>query len=621
VPVVPFALKKLPTAIASLGLLLALCTAAVARDVDMVVRQTKLAAGGPALDQVKAIRLTYKLRQAGLEGTGTTLTDVETGRTVMRFKLGPMTGAEGFDGKRAWVQDTAGIVTVPEGGDRRRRTVSAQYRNALAFWYPARGARANVAFRMQLFRSRIKEALEIAPDGGLPFELWFDAQTKMLDRVIEPGASETRTTVYEDYRSVGGVMIAHRIRSSNAAAAFGAERTVTKVELNPDLSDADFAVPPPPRPDYTFLTRAGRVVLPFQFVNNHIYADVKLNGRTFPMLVDTGAANVITPTTARLLGLKPVGDARVRGSGDLSEAAAFARVNAMAVGGIQLRNQLFAVVPLETLSDIEGVPFHGMIGYELFKRFIGKIDYEARTLSLMEPSVWNPAGAGIAVPFVFNGTVPEIEGDIDGIPASFDIDTGSRMSVGLHSPFVLKHGLRARFRPSIEAMTGWGLGGPSRGTVARVKRLRLGPIAVNDVVVDMSRQTQGVLSHAVPAGNIGSGLLRRFTITLDYRRQRIHFAPNARTNVPDSYDRAGLWINRDAGAFRVVDVVERSPAALAGMRTGDLIVAVDGVRAAAIGLGELRNRWVEMPAGTDVKLTLRRENIERVVAFRLRDLI
>ena len=228
----------LARALAVISLILTLSpNLAVAREVETVVGQTKAAAGGAALDAVKAIRLTYRLRQAGLEGTGTTLTDVMTGRTVTRFKLGPMTGAEGFDGRRAWVQDAAGIVTVPEGGDQRRRTVSAQYRNALAFWYPARSGSARVTLRLQLFRSRIKEALEVAPEGGLPFELWFDAQTKMLDRAIEPGASETRTIIYENYRPVGQIMVAHVIRSSNAAAAFGTERIVTKVELNPPLAD------------------------------------------------------------------------------------------------------------------------------------------------------------------------------------------------------------------------------------------------------------------------------------------------------------------------------------------------------------------------------------------------
>lgn len=591
-----------------------------ARDVPLVVGQTKAAAGGPALDAVKAIRITYTLRQAGLEGTGTTLTDIEAGRTVTRFRLGPISGGEGFDGARMWFQDAAGIVTVPDGSERRKQTVSAQWRNALAYWYPGRAAPARVTMRLQLFRSRIKEALEVAPEGGLPFELWFDAQTKMLDRVIEVGANETRTTIFEDYRSVGGIKIAHIIRTSNAAATFGAERSVTKVEINPALSDADFAAPPPPKPDFAFASRSAEVVVPFDFINNHIYVTAKLNGRALALVVDTGASNVITPTTARALGLRPVGDARVWGSGDASVAAAFVRVAGMTLGGVSLRNQLFAVVPLEQLSDVEGVPFHGMIGYELFKRFIVGIDYTKRTLTLRSTS-WTPVDAGTAIPFVFNGTVPEIEGEIDGIPASLNIDTGSRTSLGLHSPFVQRHALRARFRPSIETVTSWGLGGPSFGTVARVKRVRLGPLALGDVVVDMSRQTQGVLSHASPAGSVGSGLLQRFAVTFDYPRQRIYFAPTPRTAEPDAYDRSGLWINRTAGGFRVVAVVPRSPAALAGVGEDDIIVAVDGKPAASIPLAQLRERLRDAPPGAEVRLTLRSNAGTRNASLRLRDLL
>lgn len=607
-------------ALASTLLLLVLAAPwASARDVQMVVKQTKAAAGGAALDELKAIRITYRLRQAGLEGTGTTLTDVLTGRTVTRFKLGPMTGAEGFDGRRSWFQDTAGIVTVPEGGDRPAQTASAQYRNALAYWYPARAPPSRVAFRVQLFRGRIKEALEIAPKGGLPFELWFDAQTKMLDRVIEVGATETRTTIYEDYRPIGGLLIAHKIRSSNAAAAFGSERVVTKVERNPAFSEADFALPPPPKPDFAFLGRARTSVQPFRFVNNHIYLDVKLNGRPFSLLLDTGASNVITPTVARALRLRPVGDARVWGAGELSETAAFVRVDTMVLGQVRFRNQLFAVVPLEALSEIEGVPFQGIVGYELFKRLVAKVDYETRTLTLSDPAAWTPAGAGTAVRFVFNGTVPEIAGDIGGVAGSFDIDTGSRTSVGLYGPFVLRHGLRARFTPSIETVTSWGLGGPSRGTVARVKRMRLGPIAIDNVVVDMSRQTQGVLSHAAPSGSVGSGLLKRFTVTFDYLRQRIYFAPTTQSAMADRYDRSGLWINQTPGGFKIVDIVARSPAADAGLREGDTIVTVDGAPAASLSLGNLRDRLRDAPAGTEVRLTVSREGRTRMVALRLRD--
>ena len=99
--------------------------------------------------------------------------------------------------------------------------------------------------------------------------------------------------------------------------------------------------------------------------------------------------------------------------------------------------------------------------------------------------------------------MPEVEGAIDGVKAAFDIDTGSRASVGLNSPFVQANGLRGRFQPSVEAVTGWGLGGPTRGTVARARRLTLGPLAVDNVVIDMAYAKYGAMAHTSPAGNIG----------------------------------------------------------------------------------------------------------------------
>jgi hypothetical protein len=598
-----------------------LAGAAAARDVQVVLSQTKAAAGGAALDGVKAIRITYRLRQNGLEGTGATLTDVASGREVTRFRLGPFSGAEGFDGRRYWTQDAAGLVTIPEGGDRPLQSVSAQYRQALGHWYPARAARAKVNLRIQLFRMRIKEALEIAPEGGLPFEIWFDAQTKLLDRVIEVGATETRTTIYEDNRPVGGLMIAHRIRSSNAAAAFGAERLVTKVEINPEVGEGDFAVPPEPAPDFVFPGAARQVTVPFRFVNNHIYVDAKLNGRLFPLLVDTGAANVITPTATRALGLPSVGEGRVRGAGDSTEPVAFTRVSVLALGGVKLRSQLFSVVPLEKLGDIEGMPFHGLIGYELFKRFVVRIDYAARTLTLFEAKSFVPDGLGTSVPFVFNGTVPEVEGTIGGIAGSFDIDTGSRASVGLNGPFVQRHALRAQLRPSIEAVTGWGLGGPTRGTVARAKRLTIGAVKIDDVVVDMSLQHYGSTANAAPAGAIGSGLLKRFVVTFDYARQRVFFAPHARSGEADRFDRSGLWINRDRVGYRIDAVVKASPAALAGLREGDIIIEVDGVAALSVPLGDLRDRLRDGAPGSEVRFKVKSGAGLKTVSISLRELI
>ena len=49
------------------------------------------------------------------------------------------------------------------------------------------------------------------------------------------------------------------------------------------------------------------------------------------------------------------------------------------------------------------------------------------------------APIGKVVPFVFNGTQPEIPCELDRVAAECTVDTGSRASLDLYSPFVAEH--------------------------------------------------------------------------------------------------------------------------------------------------------------------------------------
>jgi len=139
------------------------------------------------------------------------------------------------------------------------------------------------------------------------------------------------------------------------------------------------------------------------------------------------------------------------------------------------------------------------------------------------------------------------------------------------------------------------------------------------VVVDMSLQKLGALSHAAPAGNIGSGVLKRFTVTFDYAGRRIIFEPNARTAQADAYDRSGLWINAAEGGYRVDAVVAGSPAAQAGLSIGDLIVAVDGKPASTLPLADLRDLLRDSLPGTVMRMTVKSAMRTCDVSLRLRD--
>jgi hypothetical protein len=124
------------------------------------------------------------------------------------------------------------------------------------------------------------------------------------------------------------------------------------------------------------------------------------------------------------------------------------------------------------------------------------------------------------------------------------------------------------------------------------------------------------------AGNVGGTVLKRFTVTFDHGGQRIFFAPNAAAREPEPHDRAGLWLNAAAGgAFEVMDVVAGGPAAKAGVRVGDRIVAVDGTPAAKLTLPDLRERLRTSRPGTEVRLTLESAGTRRDVTVALADLV
>jgi hypothetical protein len=262
-----------------------------------------------------------------------------------------------------------------------------------------------------------------------------------------------------------------------------------------------------------------------------------------------------------------------------------------------------------------------MIGYEVFKRFVVRVDYERSQLTLTLPEAFKYQGAGTAVPFQFNDRIPQVEGSIDGISGKFDIDTGSRLSLSLLKPFAEKNDLRVTMAPRFEAVTGWGVGGAARGLVARARELRLGDVPVQSPVTEISLQQKGALVSPYVAGNVGAGVLKRFNITFDYSHQRIFFETNSATARRDVYDQSGMWLNRADAALKVFDITPGGPAESAGLKVDDRIVAVDGTPISDNSLVTLRNRFRTETPGTKIRLTIESSEGKREVTLVLKDLV
>ncbi len=598
-------------------------SAAGAATPAQIFAANRIASGGAAWDGKAALRTDFAYTGQGLKGKVEEVVDFAGARFVERYDLGVMTGAQGFDGKEAWSQDASGTVTIENGGNQRQIAVSEAYRDANLWWRPDFGGAVVQSAGSKSDDGHLCNVLRITPKDGNPFDAWFDAKTNLLYRVVENQGPQTVTVTTSDYKNVDGAAIPAAIRTSTGDKKYDQIQTLTSAAFLPAQPDGAFAPPKVAVADFAIAGGAKETSFPFQLINNHIYADVQVNGKgPYLFIFDTGGVNLVTPPTAMGLGLDIKGKLQASGAGSGHMQAGITKVSSLALGAATISNQVFMVLPLNEMSNVEGVDETGMVGFETFRRFVTRIDYGAKTMTLIQPGAFDPKDAGTPIPIAFNDRTIEVQATYDGVNGHFIIDTGSRASLTLNGPFVTSNGLRAKAGKGVEAVDGWGVGGPSSAFVSRGHALMLDGYDIKGPVVEMSTDKGGAFADASIAGNIGAGILKRFVVTLDYGRSLMYLKPVAGTVADlDTFDRAGMWINNSAKGFEVVDVTKGSPAEKAGLMKGDVITAVDGTPGEEIKLYDLRQRLRDGAPGSEIYFTVMRGKTAKMLKITLRDQI
>lgn len=571
----------------------------------------------------QVLKSEYAYSGQGLTGTVSSITDVRDGRFVDDAKIGPASEMQGFDGKQAWQKDTSGSITVQSGGDMRQLAVNEAYRRANLWWRSDRGDAAVMSDGEKTEAGNAYDVLTVTPKDGKNFDAWFDAKTHLLARIVEVQNVDTMTTAYSGYHAVDGVELPAKTVQSNGNPKYDQSIVATTVAFVPEQGAETFAIPKVVMTDAIIAGGAKDTTFPFHLYNNHIYADVRVNGKgPYQFIFDTGGVNLVTPPLAKELGLKSEGDMQGNGGGAGHMDVSLTKVSSLQLGDATVKDQVFAVLPLNTMANIDGVPMPGMVGFETFRRFVTRIDYGTDKITLIRPDAFDPKGAGVPIPINFDGNTIEAHATYDGVPGTFTIDTGARSALMLNTPFVAAHAQFAKYNNAPEAVTGWGIGGPSKSHVIRGNALILGDRTIAGPVVLLSTDTKGDNSSNTISGNIGGGILKRFIVTLDYEHNTMYLKPvTTAVSDLDSFDRSGLWINNSSTGYAVVDVTKGGPSDAAGLKVGDEIVSVDGKPATSIPLYEMRQRLRNEPVGTAVKLTVKRGVETKDVTVTLRNLI
>ncbi|HET7096226.1 MAG TPA: hypothetical protein VFJ68_02480 [Casimicrobiaceae bacterium] len=210
-----------------------------------VLAAAKTAAGGAAWDGHTSLHTLVALRTGGHTGEAERWSEIRTGRSYMRFELGPMAGVMGFDGNVAWTQEPSGKTRLLNVDTDAQLAVNAAYRDQLAFWFPDRHPAKFVYKGHSPADGADFDVIGVTPEGGREFELWVNVETKMIERLVEHEAIATRTEIYMDWRDVQGVRLPFRVRASRGDPKADEIVVIERVEFDGPLDDVPFARPAP----------------------------------------------------------------------------------------------------------------------------------------------------------------------------------------------------------------------------------------------------------------------------------------------------------------------------------------------------------------------------------------
>jgi len=333
---------------------------------------------------------------------------------------------------------------------------------------------------------------------------------------------------------------------------------------------------------------ADPVSIAFDPAARHVIVQVTVNNsRPLSFILDSGAnVAIIRTDVAKELGLKLEGTVGVGGAGSgPPQTGSFVRQATWSLVGLPGFSQpVTLAVPMPELPIAMGRPIDGIIGGEFIKEFVIELDYQARVLKLHDAAGFRYEGAGEAIPIEFVNVIhPVLRASVTpvgGQPTEqrFVLDIGASGALTLHSPFVREQKLLESGLPTIRAIGGAGAAGRVTGRMGRVQALQIGRFVLREPITMFAQDAGGAFANSALAGNIGAQVAMRFRTYLDYGRKRIILEPSSMFETP--FDRAfsGLALRAlgdDFRTFRVIDVLEDSPASVAGIQLGDTITSID----------------------------------------------
>ncbi|MBA4851868.1 aspartyl protease family protein [Emticicia sp. BO119] len=377
---------------------------------------------------------------------------------------------------------------------------------------------------------------------------------------------------------------------------------------------------------------------PFDLHANLIVLKATLDDSdTLRFILDTGVTSTIVtdPKRALTLDVKYVRRVKITGAGEGGDLMANVSVgHTIRMGDIVATQQNIVVLDEDVLklSEFLGVPIHGIFGHDIFSNFVVTIDFEHKMLSLTDPNKFKyKRSMGTIYPIVLTQSKPYtdaiamVSNDNKEIPMRLVIDTGAGHALLLNASEKEPIQLPGKV---MRANLGRGLNGEINGHIGRVDKIRMGSLEMKDILASFPDSLSFSMKFPPTTqgrqGSIGCELLRRFTVTLNYKDGYMILKPiKNRIKETFEHDMSGMDVRARGDQFNqyyINKVIENSPAYDAGLKEGDEIIFVNNQNVKDMAISEIY-KILSRKEGKDVELFIRRKGELKFASFKLRRMI
>lgn len=379
-----------------------------------------------------------------------------------------------------------------------------------------------------------------------------------------------------------------------------------------------------------------KIQFPIEVYNNLVVVPIVLNGQLpLKFILDTGVRTAILTEKAYsdILNLPYSRKYSIAGPGGEKMVDAYVTNNVtLDMPGVHGEGHAMLVLEKDYLElrNYMGTDVHGILGYELFSRFIVKIDYERKLLTLMLPDRFKPGKRLNWIPITVEDTKPyAVVGlqmnDTTSLSAKLLVDSGASHGLFLETNSNPKIAIPPK---NVTAVIGRGLGGEITGAIGRIKSVEMGIYSINGVIanfpdVETYLDTLKTSRTVFRNGSIGGDLLSRFTVIFNFPGERLYLKKNSSLKKEFYFSLSGLTI-RARGArlrnYEISDVRENSLAAKADIRKGDRILSVNGLNVDEMDLSVI-NGLLNSKPGRKITLQIQRDGVKTRREFKLENII